>query len=71
MHCPKYTEMSDWSYRHNKPRSQVHYEKYGSSVTPTRRGMGGSRLGNPNSIGLWLLASVLGTMVVTYLLRKK
>ena len=62
--------MSDWSYRYDKPRSQVHYEKYGSSVTPVRRGMGGSGLGLSNSIGLLVLAAVAGTIVITYLLKK-
>jgi len=33
--------MSDWSYRYNQPRAEVHAARYGTTETPTRRGAGG------------------------------
>ena len=62
--------MVDWSYRYNKPRSQVHYERYGNTNVPPRRGMGGANLGVTDSSGFWILAAVAGVIVLNYLLKK-
>jgi len=63
--------MSDWSYRYGKPRSQVHYERYGTTSVPARRGKGGSSLGNPNSINLFILGAIFFAGIVTFLASKK
>jgi len=33
--------MSDWSYRYNQPRAEVHEARYGTTEVPERRGAGG------------------------------
>ena len=57
--------MSDWSYRKGMPRSQAHYEMYGTYNVPARRGMGGVALTNGNSSWVWLLGLVALLMLAS------
>jgi len=62
--------MSDWSYRYNKPRSEVHLERYGNTNVPLRRGLGGSNLAVTDSSGFWILAAIGGLLALNYLMKK-
>ena len=51
--------VNDWSYRYDKPRSEVHYERYGTTEVPARRGMGGNPGFNLNSSVNWVIVGAL------------
>lgn len=57
----------DWSYKYGKPRSQVHYERYGSRSVPARKG----KAGNPSNPVNWVViisgvAAILSGLVMIY-----
>lgn len=59
--------MSDWSYKYGKPRSEVHYSRYGSKSVPAKKG----KAGNPGTPINWLViisgvAAILSGIVMIY-----
>lgn len=68
--------VNDWSYRYTRPRSEVHYERYGTTAVPPRRGLGGRYLGNPrfnlNSSVNWVIFGAIAVgLGLVYLSSRK
>lgn len=63
--------MVDWSWKYGKPRSEVHFERYGNTDVPARRGMGGAKQMGTGSTGFWILVAVVIAGIVTYVLTPR
>ena len=62
--------VSDYSYRYDMPRSEVHLARYGVNEVPPRRGMGGAAIGDELPV-VPILVGVAGLAFLVWLLRRK